>query len=235
MLNNFKNIFADQKQYHLFLLLCLTSLLDFALIAYRIYFVGFDIGQIDSVRDVANTRSLTYMFLVWNLFLAWIPYFISLTLDYFPSKWLAAPALAIWLVFLPNAPYLVTDLLHVGYHPPVPMWYDMMILFSFAWTGLMLGFISLVDVQKYLEKNTTKKVANILTWTAIGLCSFGVYLGRYQRWNTWDIIAQPYQLFMEILAVVTHPLAYLGSLGLAVVMAGVLSLGFLTVRTLVRE
>ena len=214
------------------MLLCLTTFFNFALVGYRIYFTGFDYYQLASVQDLANTRSVTYLFLIWNLFLAWIPYWISMTLNYLPKKWMVFPALLVWLVFLPNAPYLVTDLLHVGYHPPVPIWYDTILLFSFAWTGLLLGFLSLLDVQRFLEENINKKIAGLLIWAAIMLCAFGVYLGRYQRWNTWDIITQPYHLFMDTMAVLLHPFNYLGTLGLAVVMAGVLGIGFLTVKVL---
>ncbi|MEO1264047.1 MAG: DUF1361 domain-containing protein, partial [Bacteroidota bacterium] len=223
---------SSEKQYKIFMLLCLTTLFNFILVGYRIYFTGFDYYQLASVKDIANTRSVTYLFLIWNLFLAWIPYWVSMTLNHLPKKWMAVPALLVWLVFLPNAPYLVTDLLHVGYHPPVPIWYDTILLFSFAWTGLLLGFLSLLDVQKFLEKHIRKNAATLIIWSCILLCAFGVYLGRYQRWNTWDIIMQPYQLFMDMLAVLLHPFNYMGSLGLAVVMSGVLGLGFLTVKTL---
>lgn len=235
MMTSFRKLFKTEKQFKIFLLLCLTTFFDFVLVGYRIYYIGFDFVQIASVQDVANTRSITYLFLIWNLFLAWIPYWISMALEYLPKKWMAVPMLLAWLVFLPNAPYIVTDLLHVGYHPPVPIWYDTMLIFSFAWTGLLLGYLSILDVQKYLDKNVGENWSAVLVWAAIILCAFGVYLGRYQRWNTWDILTQPYQLFMEIMAVLFYPSNYLGSLGLAVIMAGVLGIGFLTIKTLVDE
>ena len=156
-MNSIQKYFPTTRHYKIFLLLCLTTLFDFSLVAYRIHFTGFDYGQLASLRDFANARSETYLFLIWNLFLAWIPYWISMTLDYLPKKWMAVPLLMAWLIFLPNAPYIVTDLLHVAYHPPVPMWYDTLLLFSFAWTGLLLCFLSLMDVQCFLEKNMNKK------------------------------------------------------------------------------
>ena len=234
-MNHLRKLFVSDKQYRIFLLLCLTTFFDFLLVGYRIYYTGFDYEQLASVQAIANTRSITYMFLIWNLFLAWIPYWISMSLEKINHKWMAVPLLAAWLVFLPNAPYIVTDLLHVGYHPPVHMWHDMMLIFSFAWTGLLLGFLSLLDVQRYLQKNVGKNWSNLLVWITIILCAFGVYLGRYQRWNSWDIISQPYQLFWDIMAVILHPVNYMGSLGLAVVMSGVLGIGYLTMKTLVGE
>jgi uncharacterized membrane protein len=228
-----KSFFDTPKQYRLFLLLCLSTLLNCAMVGYRLIFVGFDPSGFTSVQAIANGRSSTFMFLIWNLFLAWIPYLIAILLEKLPAKKiLAIPALLAWLVFFPNAPYLVTDLLHVHYRHGVPLWYDVMMLFSFAWTGLMLGFLSLMEVQRFLEKRLDKMAVRGLVWAAILLCGFGVYLGRYQRWNTWDLVTNPYQLFWETAAVVLHPCSYLGTLGLAVVMAGVLGVGYLTLKTI---
>lgn len=231
-----EDFFTSRKQLQLFRLLCLTTLLDLVMVAFRMAYTGFDFTTLDSVRAVADARGTTFLFLVWNLFLAWMPYLIAIFLEKMPTKkFLAIPALLTWLVFFPNAPYLVTDLLHVHYRPGVPLWYDMMMLFSFAWTGLLLGFLSLMEVQQFLEKRMDKKVVSVLVWMAILLCAFGIYLGRYQRWNSWDLLLNPYQLFWDTAAVLVHPFAYLGTLGLAVVMAGVLGLGYLTLRTLVGE
>ena len=230
-----KSIFQTEKQYRIFQLLCLTTLLDLLLVGIRLWHTGFDFSQITEFYDLAMTRSTTFLFLVWNLFLAWVPYTLSLLLPKLPRRWLALPLLAVWLVFLPNAPYLVTDLLHLHYRVGVPFWFDVMMIFSFAWTGLLLGFLSILDVQTFLEKNLGKRPAAAIIWAVIGLCAFGVYLGRYQRWNTWDLLLEPYQLFWDVAGVLLHPFANQGSLGLAVVMAGVLGTGYLTLRTLVRE
>ncbi len=227
------SFFQAEKQFRIFKLLCLTTLLDVALVAFRLWHTGFDFWQINQFYDLAMTRSTTFLFLVWNLFLAWVPYLLTLILPKLPRRWLAVPLLAVWLVFLPNAPYLITDLLHVHYRVGVPLWYDVMMIFSFAWTGLLLGFISLLDVQAFLDEKLGKKPSAAITWTVIGLCAFGVYLGRYQRWNTWDLLLEPYQLFWDVVGVLLHPFANQGSLGLAFVMAGVLGTGYLTLRTLV--
>ena len=231
-----QKIFTTKKQFQLFRLLCLTTLLDLVLVGFRMIYTGVDFSQLDSAQAIANTRGVTFMFLVWNLFLAWVPYLIAISLEKIPAKkFMAIPALLAWLVFFPNAPYIVTDLLHVEYRPGVPLWYDVMVLFSFAWTGLLLGYLSLSEVQHFLEKRLDKKLVNLLVGAAIALCAFGVYLGRYQRWNSWDLLTNPYQLFWDTATVLAHPFAYLGTLGLAVVMAGVLGVGYLTMRTLVND
>ncbi len=230
-----KSLFQTEKQFRIFKLLCLSTLLNFLLVAYRLYHTGFDFNQIGEFYDLAMTRSSTFLFLVWNLFLAWVPYVLSLLLPKLSSRWLAIPLLMVWLVFLPNAPYIVTDLLHIHYRTGIPLWFDVMMIFSFAWTGLLLGFISLLEVHAYLENNLSKRSAAFIIGAVIALCAFGVYLGRYQRWNTWDLLLEPYQLFWDVAGVLLHPFANLGSLGLAAVMAGVLGTGYMTLRTLVRE
>lgn len=230
-----KKILITEKQHRLFLLLCLTTALDLAFVAVRMLYLGVDFAELDSFGAIAGTRSVTFLFLTWNLLLAWIPYLLTLSLPHLQRSWLAWPVLGAWLVFFPNAPYIVTDLLHVGYRPPVPVWYDTVMIFSYAWTGLFLGFLSLLNVQQFLEKIFEKRLAVGLTWTALGLCAFGVYLGRYQRWNTWDLVTNPFQFFEQTMAVLLHPMAYLGTLGLAVVMAGVMGVGYLTVRVMVSE
>jgi uncharacterized membrane protein len=229
-----KTFFQTEKQYKLFLLLCLSTLLDFLLVGYRLWHTHFDFSLIGDFYDIAMTRSTTFMFLIWNLFLAWIPYLITLFLPKLPTRWLAIPLLIVWLVFLPNAPYIITDLLHIHYRNGVPLWYDVMMIFSFAWTGLLLGFISLLDVQTYLEENIGKRLAAGIMAGVIALCAFGVYLGRYQRYNTWDLLHEPYQLFWDMAGVLIHPIANLGTLGLAAVMGGMLGIGYMTLRTLVR-
>jgi uncharacterized membrane protein len=228
-------LFSSEKQYRLFLLLCLTTVFNFTMIGYRLISTGFDFTQINNLYDLAHTRSITFLFLVWNLFLAWVPYCISLTLERLPFRWLKLPSLCVWLVFFPNAPYLVTDLLHVHYRPGVPLWYDTLMLFSFAWTGLLLGFLSLMEVQRFLEKKLPQRWVYFIVAAAIGLGAFGVYLGRYQRWNSWDLLLNPYQLFWDSIAVLAHPLAYLGTFGLAVMLAGMLGVVYLTLRTLMSE
>ncbi|MEK7255719.1 MAG: DUF1361 domain-containing protein, partial [Bacteroidota bacterium] len=128
MKSPFRAFFQSEKQHRLFRLLCLSSLLGFALIGYRMIYTGFDFSQIESLNDLAHTRSQTFLFLAWNLFLAWIPYCLAFSLEKIKGcKPLVLLVLFAWLVFLPNAPYLVTDLLHLnGYRQIVPRWYDVL-------------------------------------------------------------------------------------------------------------
>ena len=93
---------------------------------------------------------LTYIFLAWNLFLAWIPLAVSQQLTGARNRWQILLLTGCWLLFLPNAPYIITDFLHLRQRPPIPYWYDILLLFSAALNGLLLGLVSLLTVEKFL-------------------------------------------------------------------------------------
>ena len=215
-----------------FFILCLTTIFDFILIWYRNQKIGFEWNEMHSIRDIANFRSVTFLFLVWNLFLAWVPYWIALAINWMDKikapKILIFLALGFWLLFFPNAPYIITDLLHLKHRPPIPMWYDLLLLFSFAWTGLILAYSSLIEVQAYLRKYTNWWTTWTIPLVALILSGFGIYIGRFQRWNSWDILTRPNALFADIYDILSHPIANLNTLGMAVILAVMLVLGYLT-------
>jgi len=179
------------------------------------------------------------MFLIWNLFLAWIPYWISLSIEKITrltgSRVIVGSMLICWLLFFPNAPYIVTDLLHLKSRSPIPKWYDMMVLVSFAWTGLMLGFLSLYEIQLFLKKRLHAKLVWVLTISAIILCAFGIYLGRFLRWNSWDAIINPTSLFQDIAVSFSNPMAYSNSFNITLVFSAFLFLAYLTLIALIGE
>jgi uncharacterized membrane protein len=95
------------------------------------------------------------------------------------------------LLFFPNAPYIVTDLKHIGIGGGIPILYDVLLLSAAAWTGLLLGLTSLFLMHRVARRflgvvNAWAVVVGVLT-----LSSFGIYLGRVQRWNSWDVFTQP--------------------------------------------
>jgi len=153
---------------------------------------------------VAYTDTMLFMMLGWNLLLAWIPFVLSVTMvvvSRLPAaRWLLLPILgAAWLVFLPNAPYLITDLIHLENRPPVPYWYDIAMLGLFGSTGLLLGVRSLEHVHD-LIRQSTGEVAGWLSTGAIALlCGLGMYLGRFDRWNSWDLVSQPGAIVADVL------------------------------------
>lgn len=233
------NKLLANRRLALLLLLVLTTLFDFSLVAYRLIFIGYDLSLLTDPVAMYRHRAIpTFLFLVWNLLLAWLPLCFALLLRLSArTRWpvlAGGGLLSLWLLFFPNAPYIVTDLLHISHRPPVPLWYDVLMIFSFAWTGLILGFWSLIEVHKYVERRMGPSVAWPFVSLALVLGGIGVYLGRFQRWNSWDLFTNPFHLFGDIARVLWHPLAHLSTFGLAFVMAGLLVLGYTTLMLLAR-
>lgn len=152
-------------------------------------------------------QSFFFLFLIWNLFLAVIPFAITIYLSSNPklNKYSLLLWLGVWLLFLPNAPYIITDLLHLkkgSYHL---LWLDILVVTSFALNGLLLFFLSLLDMKVILSVFITKKYLNFLYVFILFLSGFGVYLGRFLRYNSWEIIQNPIDLLNDILTIVLHP------------------------------
>ncbi|MFK7920378.1 MAG: DUF1361 domain-containing protein [Bacteroidia bacterium] len=174
-----------------FLFYGLLSTLSVGLLFYRMWISG----------------NVTFLFMGWNLFLAWIPFLISNWLVSKPKRswWVIAIALLAWLPFFPNAPYILTDLFHLRSRRGVPLWLDLILLISFAWTGLMLGMNSLRQIQVWLFDRWGMFWSWFTVSVVMLLSSFGVYLGRYLRWNSWDIIHKPDELIIDIFDILLHP------------------------------
>jgi uncharacterized membrane protein len=163
----------------------------------------------------------TYGFLVWNLFLAWIPFLISyftytLTLT---RRWIyvVIPIAAfVWLIFFPNAPYILTDFQHLAYRGgELPVWYDVMMLIWFAFTGLLLGIVSLFLMQEIIRFEFGHWAGWAFVAAVTGLSSGGVYMGRFLRWNSWDILRDPAGLALYSFERVQNPsLQSIGFIGL---------------------
>jgi uncharacterized membrane protein len=165
-----------------------------------------------AVRAV-YARRLSHEGLAWNLFLAWIP-MLSALIVYNLSKtrrrtaWLLIlPCLAFWLLFFPNAPYILTDILHLRPQPQVPLWYDLIMLVAFAWTGAFLGFVSLYLMQGLVRRRVGTAASWIFTLGVLAAGGFGVYLGRFPRYNSWDALMNPTTLAHDILSHLRHPLS----------------------------
>ncbi len=143
---------------------------------------------------IERTGDPFYRFLIWNLFLAWIPLVCAAAAFARARRRLdvlVIVLLLLWLLFFPNAPYMLTDFIHVGESPSVPLWYDALMLSSFAWTALLLGFASLYLVQKIVRSVVGATWSWVVVAAVLGLSSFGVYLGRFLRFNSWDALLRP--------------------------------------------
>ncbi|WXT96907.1 DUF1361 domain-containing protein [Seonamhaeicola sp. MEBiC1930] len=153
------------------------------------------------------THSFFYLFLVWNLFLAVIPFAITTYLVSLPklSKFGLLIWFGVWLLFLPNAPYIITDLLHLKISNTHLLWLDILVVSSFAFTGLMLLYLSLLDMKSILQERIKDKYVKPLIIVILFLCGFGVYLGRFLRYNSWEIVQSPIFLFNDIFDIIFHP------------------------------
>jgi len=150
-----------------------------------------------------------YLGLCWNLVLAWIPLAFAL-LAYDRDRRgrgglaLFAPLL-VWLAFLPNAPYLVTDFVHLRDETSMPVWFDVALLASFAWIGLLLGFVSVYLVQGVVRRHAGAATGWAFVIATFGACGIGVYLGRYLRLNTWDLVVRPLGVLGDVAARLDSP------------------------------
>ena len=162
---------------------------------------------LELVRE--HRYSIDFRFLVWNLVLAWIPLLLSLGVydAYRRGRSLlwVAPMIVLWLLFLPNAPYIVTDFVHLSASSRAPLWFDGVELSAFAWTGMLLGFVSLYLVHAVLRDRYGAPFGWSAVLFVLALSGVGVYLGRVKRWNSWDLLTQPGQRLAELHAHVGDP------------------------------
>lgn len=223
----------ENRKSRLTILLTLTVLFNFGLILYRNFVLTGHWWEIRDLSDlIAEGRGPSFLFLVWNLFLAWIPYGLTLLIKQRQAAPVQFGLLLLWLLFFPNAPYLITDLLHLRERLPVPIWYDMMTIFSFAWTGLMFGYLSLTRVQRLLRANWGHSISNIVTIFVLILAGLGIYIGRFLRWNSWDIIAQPGALFADVGSIFLSPAVHWPAIGAGILVSVFLLLSYATLQSM---
>jgi uncharacterized membrane protein len=190
-INRLHRFFSSQLLYPL----VLSSLLAFGLFAARV---------------IVAHNTVIYRNLVWNLFLAWLPYLFSVwaaaSERLSPGKWwlLILPG-GLWLIFFPNAPYMMTDFLHLEDRPPIPLWYDILLITSYAWSGLFLAIGSLRTMQLLIKKYLGGFISWLFVTVALGLSGLGIYLGRFERWNSWDLILQPRRILHDLKTYMAAP------------------------------
>jgi uncharacterized membrane protein len=173
----------------------------------------------------------SFRFLLWNLMLAWIPLVIALAVydSYRRGVRLAllAPAIAVWLLFLPNAPYIVTDFVHLSATSPAPLWLDGVELSAFAWTGMLLGFVSLYLVHVVARHRFGLAPSWIGVFGVLALVSVGVYLGRVKRWNSWDLLTQPGARLAQLHAHLGDPASLTRAAGISLAVTCLLAAAYL--------
>ncbi|KAB1228971.1 DUF1361 domain-containing protein [Chryseobacterium viscerum] len=209
--------FLESSRFKINMLLILMTIFCFSLSAFRYY--------------ISDTK--VFLFLNWNLFLAWIPLLLSSFILAFniKSKISLVFIIIVWILFFPNSPYILTDLFHLKARNTIPIWYDLIVILSYAWTGLICGFISLNDIEQRLSYYYGKRnFINGLIVFFLFMSSFGVYLGRFLRWNSWDVLNNPFGLFSDIVVRFIYPLEYTKTWGVTLLMGIMLNFMYFTFK-----
>lgn len=158
---------------------------------------------------VVYTGWVTFSFLLWNLCLAWVPFCLSLLVvegyRRHLNRWLLLVMAGAWLVFYPNAPYILTDFIHLRERSDIPLWFDLVLIGSCAWNGLLLGFLSLHHLHRLIQSKKGAAVGWLLVIVIQMLSGFGMYVGRFMRWNSWDIIVNLPSLSVDIATRIIEP------------------------------
>ena len=215
-----KNILKTIKQIHQILLneafypLAFATLVAVGVFGVRVYFSG----------------NSTYSSLVRNLALAWIPYVLSIfavllqrALGHgWKTLGLLLPLALAWLLFFPNAPYIVTDFYDLSSRPPLPLWFDIGMISLYALSGCLLAVASLRSMQAIFRLYA----GNFLSWVAavgvIAISAAGVYLGRFGRWNSWDFFISPRAIVKQAILPAISPGENLGFIGFSMLFGAIL-------------
>lgn len=184
------------------------------------------------VTRVILGRTWDFYSMLWNLFLAWVPYLSSVWAMHLHEKhprrwWTLLIPLAIALAFFPNAPYIVTDFLHLRARPTIPLWFDIGMLATFAWTGIVLGVYAL----KLMQEIVKTWVGTVLSWgfvlVVLGMSGMGIYLGRFLRWNSWDLLTQPKAILYDVAVRLRYPFGHLSTYGVTLMFAALMFVCYL--------
>ena len=198
------------------------------LVLFSLYCTGLEIARIVYAGDH------DYGFMLWNLFLAWIPFVLAWLLDAARRRGVRSLGSVVlglaWLLFFPNAPYIVTDFVHLRDPAAAPLWYDVVLIASFASTGMLLGFLSLSRVQQLVAEAAGAVLGWLVAAVALVLAAFGIFIGRFEVHNSWDVIVQPGPLARETWHELTSPAAYPRTLGVTASYAVFLILAYLALR-----
>lgn len=193
--------------------LCISSLVSVLLLVSRMIVAG-------------NTR---FWFMLWNLFLAWLPLLFSLGFranTHRERRVLTGKnvlLIVLWLGFLPNSFYLMSDLIHLQSSGETSILYDIAMMLSFIFNGLVLGYMSIYIVHKQFMRYFRERTVNFMLGMVFLSCGFAIYLGRYLRWNTWDILVNPAGILFDLSERVINPVLHFQTYLVTLVFAGLLA------------
>jgi uncharacterized membrane protein len=140
-----------------------------------------------------------------------------------------------WLIFFPNAPYIITDFLHLKDRPGIPIWYDILMLASFAWTGCFLAIASLRTMQNIVKNHVGPVISWLFAGFVLTLGGLGIYLGRFSRWNSWDIFTSPKEILYDVASRVMNPFSNLNFIGFTLIFTAFLLVCYLMFISIQKE
>jgi uncharacterized membrane protein len=187
------------------------------------------------IARMIYTRDTHYAFLIWNLFLAWLPMiFVLLAREHEKAGanpgWRFFAFGGAWLLFFPNAPYIFTDIVHITRFYS-HFWADLVLVLTTALTGLVIGFVSLYLMQLTVRRMAGEMASWIFIAAVAGLSSFGICLGRFLRLNSWDIIL-PWKLLHRIGTWTAESSPYQVSIAFPILLAAFLFTAYLMLYAL---
>lgn len=192
-----------------------------------VFFSAFCVGMEVLRMHLSGTAS--FCFLIWNLILAWVPYILAQLFAVHDLRRQAISAmgiLALWILFLPNGPYIITDLLHLRQRVVIPFWYDVLLVSSYAWLGLLLSLLSVRQIHHKLKDHFAPRKLWIALPVLFLSAGYGIYLGRFLRWNSWDVFFRPIYLLRRSLMELVHPFSHPQPLQVTVIIGLLLTLSY---------
>jgi uncharacterized membrane protein len=185
------------------------------------------------MRQAITSRS-TFNFLNWNLFLAALPWLISMfAVSQFINKKpkiFFVILLFLWFLLLPNAFYIITDLIYLMDHSEYFFWYDLFMILIFSWTGMLFGFFSLERIEDMYARKLSKIKSVLITVVLLFICAFGVYLGRDLRWNSWSVFIDPKNFFLDVLDRFIKPFGHVRTWGFTFLMGTLLNVLYWSIK-----
>ncbi len=191
------------------------------------------IGLLIAFR-IAYMGSLKYISMVWNIFLAWIPFVLAGFLQQYRNKekWKQLLLFGTWLLFFPNALYIVTDLVHLQDETNMPWWFDAVLLFASSFIGIVMAFVSLRKAELFLSSYFKPAMVGVLMGLTLFVGSFGVYLGRFERWNSWDVVHDPIALGAGIAGKILNPVDNYEVWAITILFSGIYGILYYFMKTL---
>ncbi|MES2619738.1 MAG: DUF1361 domain-containing protein [Bacteroidota bacterium] len=180
-----------------------------------------------------QSETLSYIFLPFNLILAWIPLLIARLAQHQQSTLKLAALLCGWIIFFPNSAYIITDLIHLKPRNDIPFWYDTTMLFVFAFTGFITGLLSAVLIYRRLKQTFSTVKCKAIMVAVMFLSGYGIYIGRFLRWNSWDIALHPVSILCDTFVRIANPVEHPQTYAVSIVTGVLLTLTFFTMESFI--